>query len=75
LRQKQKLSARLDKVESGEEVQITRNCKPVARIVGNEDVAIACCKKLHKSCANLQKALPWAAFLGKNCGPARHYQL
>lgn len=49
------LSALLDKVEAGEEIVITRHGKPVARIVGNQDAAIARRKKAAQKLRELAK--------------------
>ena len=65
---KAQLSELMDDVERGETVQITRHCKPVARLVREEDarraealVAMAKIKQLRKQTkgATIEEILAW----------------
>ena len=63
---KNKLGMLLDRVESGEEIIITRHGKPVARLVPNATridklQARAALDRIRARAANLKEAFDWAA--------------
>ena len=63
---KNKLGLLLDRVESGEEITITRHGKPIARLVPNTTRidklhARAALERIRARAANLKETFDWAA--------------
>jgi prevent-host-death family protein len=60
-------SALLDRVAAGEEVVIIKHGKPVARLVGAQQIDWARVNETFEKLKSLRKQTTLGGFLGKNC--------